>query len=115
MIPEFITSGLLNAITGRAAMAGLTAFFACVLVGPRVIAWLRSHKLGEKTEKGDSKVLDKMMKGKSETPTMGGLFLLASILIAVALFGSFKSRTLPILVASVAALGALGCVDDWLK
>jgi phospho-N-acetylmuramoyl-pentapeptide-transferase len=86
-----------------------------VLLGPRVIAWLKAKKLGEKTEKGDSKVLDKMMQGKRDTPTMGGLFLLASILIAVALFGSTKSRTLPILVVAVTSLGALGCVDDWLK
>ena len=34
--------------TLRAALAGMVAFGACLLLGPRVIAWLRAKKVGER-------------------------------------------------------------------
>src|SRR5215831_10471239 len=112
MLIRWFRSEIFTMITGRAAMAGLAAFFACVALGPRIIAWLRARKVGEKTEKGDSRALDALMRGKSDTPTMGGVFLSTAILIAVAAFGDFRSRTLPILAGAVTLLGLLGAVDD---
>ncbi len=115
MLPRLLSGEALQSHTARAALAGLAAFLACVALGPRVIAWLRARKVGEQTEKGDSRVLDGIMKAKRDTPTMGGVFLCAAVLVALAVFGSFKSRTLPIFAFVAAALGALGAVDDWLK
>ena len=39
--------------TLRAALAGIVAFGACLLLGPRVIAWLRAKKVGERIEKDE--------------------------------------------------------------
>jgi phospho-N-acetylmuramoyl-pentapeptide-transferase len=102
-------------ITLRAALAGIVAFAACLLLGPRVIAWLRAKKVGERIEKDDSKRLDAIMQGKKGTPTMGGVFVVAAILASVGLFGNFANPVMWVLMFTLLSLGALGAVDDFLK
>jgi phospho-N-acetylmuramoyl-pentapeptide-transferase len=104
-----------DSITLRAALAGLVAFGASLLLGPRVIAWLRARKVGERTEKDDSKRLDEIMRIKKGTPTMGGVFVVIAILLSLALFGNFSNPVIWVLAFTVVALGALGAVDDGLK
>jgi len=101
--------------TLRAALAGIVAFAACVLLGPRVIRWLRARKVGERIEKDDSKRLDALMQGKSGTPTMGGVFVVAAILASVSLFADFTNPVMWVLVFTLVSLGALGAFDDYLK
>ncbi|MBI2931054.1 MAG: phospho-N-acetylmuramoyl-pentapeptide-transferase [Planctomycetes bacterium] len=115
MLLRLFSADYLKLITPRAAMAGVGALLLCLLVGPRVIAWLRRRKLGERTEKGDSRRLDDIMRAKKDTPTMGGLFLSAAVLLAMGLFANTSNRVVPILVSAVVALCALGAVDDWMK
>jgi phospho-N-acetylmuramoyl-pentapeptide-transferase len=101
--------------TLRAALAGMVAFGTCLLLGPRVIAWLRAKKVGERVEKDDSKRLDSIMQSKSGTPTMGGIFVVAAILASLSLFADFSNPVVGVLVFTVVSLGALGAVDDYLK
>jgi phospho-N-acetylmuramoyl-pentapeptide-transferase len=101
--------------TLRAALAGIVAFGACLLLGPRVIAWLRAKKVGERIEKDDSKKLDALMQGKSGTPTMGGVFIVMAILASVSLFADFTNPVVWVLVFTLITLGALGACDDYLK
>lgn len=108
-------NAFLRLITFRAALAGITAFLACLLLGPRVIAWLRARKVGERVEKEDSRRLDSLMGHKKGTPTMGGAFVVAAILVSVALFGNFNNPVMGVLVGGTIALSAVGIADDWLK
>jgi phospho-N-acetylmuramoyl-pentapeptide-transferase len=101
--------------TLRAALAGMVAFGACLLLGPRVIRWLRAKKVGERIEKDDSKKLDALMQGKSGTPTMGGVFIVMAILASVSLFADFTNPVVWVLVFTLISLGALGAYDDYLK
>lgn len=101
--------------TLRAALAGIVAFGACLLLGPRVITWLRAKKVGERVEKDDSKRLDAIMQGKSGTPTMGGVFVVAAILASLSLFADFTNPIIWVLVFTLVSLGALGAWDDYLK
>src|SRR6185295_12161234 len=101
--------------TLRAALAGMVAFGACLLLGPRVIKWLRAKKVGERVEKDDSKRLDAIMQGKSGTPTMGGVFVVAAILASLSLFADFSNPVIWVLVFTLITLGALGAYDDYLK
>jgi len=101
--------------TLRAALAGIVAFGACLLLGPRVIRWLRAKKVGERIEKDDSKRLDALMQGKSGTPTMGGVFIVMAILASVSLFADFTNPVIWVLVFTLISLGALGAYDDYLK
>src|SRR6185436_4719877 len=101
--------------TLRAALAGIVAFGACILLGPRVIRWLRARKVGERIEKDDSKKLDALMSGKAGTPTMGGIFIVAAILASVGLFADLTNPVILVLLFTLLSLGALGAVDDYLK
>jgi phospho-N-acetylmuramoyl-pentapeptide-transferase len=101
--------------TLRAALAGIVAFATTILLGPRVIAWLRARKVGERIEKQDSKQLDDMMKGKKGTPTMGGVFVVAAILVSILFFGNLFHPMVWVFCFALVTLGAVGAVDDWLK
>ncbi|MHC4606878.1 MAG: phospho-N-acetylmuramoyl-pentapeptide-transferase [Planctomycetota bacterium] len=115
MVNLFDLDGALKMITFRAALAGILSFVLCLVIGPRVIAWLRRNRVGEVTEKNDSRRLDAIMSGKKHTPTMGGVFMVLAILASTALFGDLTNPALWVLMASVAALGGLGAFDDYLK
>jgi len=115
LLERLFDSEFFRTITSRSALAGLAAFLSCLALGPHVIRWLKSRRVGENVEKGDSRKLDDLMRGKKDTPTMGGVFVCAAVLLALALFGNFHSRTLPIFAFVIASLGLLGAVDDGLK
>ncbi|VAW14957.1 Phospho-N-acetylmuramoyl-pentapeptide-transferase, partial [hydrothermal vent metagenome] len=67
-------------ITFRAGMAGVTTFLLCIFLGPLVIRSLKKLNIREKTKRDDCPDLDQFNKGKEGTPTMGGLFIVGSIL-----------------------------------
>jgi len=115
MLIRFFGGSFQEGITLRAALAGLLSFGACLLLGPRVIGWLRARRVGERVEKGDSHRLDELMREKQGTPTMGGVFVVAALLGSVLLFGNLSNPVLGILCLLTVFLGALGAVDDFLK
>ena len=115
MLERLFDSEFFKTITSRSALAGIAAFLGCLALGPYIIRWLKSRRVGENVEKGDSKRLDALMSGKKNTPTMGGVFVCAAVLFALALFGNFRSKTLPIFAFVIVGLGMIGAVDDWLK
>lgn len=115
MLLRFIDDPFFKLITFRAAMAGVAAFAASVLLGPRIIRFLRDRKIGEKTEKQDSRRLDQIMSSKKDTPTMGGVFVIGAVLLSVVLFGNFSNPAMWVFVFTIAALGVLGGIDDWMK
>src|SRR5436190_23948532 len=115
MLRWLLGKSFADGITLRAALAGIVAFGACLVLGPRVIAWLRARKVGERIEKDDSKRLDALMQGKSGTPTMGGVFIVAAILASVGLFADLSSPVILVLLFTLLSLGALGAYDDYLK
>jgi len=98
----------------RAFAATLGAFSLVLAIGPGSIRWLRRQKVGDQPEfhRAD---LNEMMKGKSGTPTMGGLFLCGAILLSILLFADLQSRLVQLSIAVIAWLAVLGAVDDWAK
>lgn len=115
MLLWLFDDAFIKLITFRAGMAGIVAFGTCLLLGPRAIAWLRARKVGERIEKDESRKLDSLMRGKKGTPTMGGVFVVAAILVSLALFANFTNPVVAILVFVLVALGAVGAADDYLK
>lgn len=108
---------LFGYISFRAAGAALTAFLLAVLLGPRVIAWLRQLGIGERTDGTGSKTLDELHAHKGGTPTMGGLFVVGGLLAACLLWLRFDGGSpfaLPGVVL-IAGFGATGFWDDWVK
>jgi phospho-N-acetylmuramoyl-pentapeptide-transferase len=102
-------------ITFRAAMAALTAFLISIILGPLVIRKLKSLKLGEKIAKNDSLRLDELHQHKKDTPTMGGILILAAIVISTVLWADIANRNIIIALFATLWLGITGFIDDYLK
>lgn len=107
---------LFGYISFRVAMAALTSFVVALVLGARVIRWLRRNKLLE-PEKRDLKPLDEIPAhaSKRDTPTMGGSFLVASLLLSVILWGRLDNLHVLLAIVLVAGLAAVGFVDDFRK
>ncbi|MCC6673130.1 MAG: phospho-N-acetylmuramoyl-pentapeptide-transferase [Planctomycetes bacterium] len=108
---------LVNYVSFRAAAAVLFAFGIAIFLGARFIPWVRRIGLGEDTSKTDSAQLAELHKGKKDTPTMGGLFLVGAMLIAGLLWMRFDGvhRYSLLGLFLVMWFGAVGLLDDWIK
>jgi len=115
MLHHLIDLNLLRYITFRAAMAAVTAFAIGLAAGPRVIAFLKRRKIGEKGEKGDSRALDDLHRSKKDTPTMGGILIVGATLASTLLFARLDAFFVEIGLFAMLALAALGFVDDRAK
>jgi phospho-N-acetylmuramoyl-pentapeptide-transferase len=98
-------------ITVRAAAAAITALLISWVVGPRVITLLKKHQIGEsaKLEAPETHL------AKAGTPTMGGLIVLASIIVPVLLWGQLHNTYVWLIVLATLLLGVVGFIDDYLK
>lgn len=110
-------SGLLQSIAFRSVMAVLTGFLIALWFGRGVIAHFARLGLAENTGKTDSPRLADLHRDKQGTPTMGGVFIVAGMLVASLLWMRFdwinEYSWLALLL--VAWFGTVGFVDDWIK
>jgi len=98
-------------ITFRTAMSAVTALVVALVLGPRMIRWLRSAQIGQSIrEEGPKSHL-----AKAGTPTMGGLLILFAVLTATLLWMDLSNRFVWIALATLVAVGAVGFADDWTK
>lgn len=108
---------LLGYISVRAGGAAVTAFLLAIVLGPMVIRWLQRQGLRERIDSTGSEKLEELHKDKVGTPTMGGLFVIGSILLSGLLwlrFDGVNRFSLPGLVL-VGGFAAVGLWDDWTK
>jgi phospho-N-acetylmuramoyl-pentapeptide-transferase len=103
--------GVIRFITFRAAAAAVTALLIAFWLGPRVIQWLRDKQIGEaaKLEAPRTHL------AKAGTPTMGGLIVLASVVIPTLLWGSLTNVYVVLILFVTVVLGCVGFFDDYLK
>jgi len=107
-VPGF---GVVRFITFRAAAAALTALIIAFWIGPKVIRTLKERQIGEaaKIEAPKTHLT------KAGTPTMGGLIVLASVLIPTLLWGNLGNIYVVLIIFVTVALGAVGFLDDYFK
>lgn len=98
-------------ITFRAGGALFTALCISILSGPFLINKLKDLKI-KQTIRQDGPPSHLV---KAGTPTMGGVLILASLLISTILWARLENRFIWILIVSSAYLGILGFMDDYLK
>ncbi len=103
--------GLIRFITFRAAAAAVTALIISFWIGPKVIRMLKRRQIGEaaKVEAPKTHLT------KAGTPTMGGLIVLASVLVPTLLWGNLSNMYVLLIIFVTASLGAVGFLDDYLK
>ncbi|MBF0521661.1 MAG: phospho-N-acetylmuramoyl-pentapeptide-transferase [Candidatus Omnitrophica bacterium] len=111
----FFGFNILHYITFRAGMAGLTTFLLCLLLGPLFIRKLKEHKVKEVAKRGDCPDLDKFMESKEGTPTMGGVFIISSILLSVLLWADMLNPYVLLSCLTCVWLAVLGFIDDYSK
>jgi len=98
----------------RCVAAVLTSFAIAFLFGPRVIRWLVKMKIGDRAEFNHG-ALNELMRDRQNTPTMGGLLIIAAILSSTLLWAKLTNPFVQKAVFVVVWFGALGAADDWLK
>jgi phospho-N-acetylmuramoyl-pentapeptide-transferase len=104
-------AGVFQYISFRAALAIITSLLISLVFGKRIIALLQRKQVGET-------VRDLGLEGqiqKQGTPTMGGLIILASILIPTLLFAKLHNSYIILMLLSTIWLGAIGFLDDYIK
>ncbi len=102
-------------ITFRAGMAAVTAFLLCIILGPLFIAWFKDHRIREIAKRKDAPGLDKFQEKKEGTPTMGGVFIVGSIIISVLLWGNLSNAFVLMTGFICLCLAILGGIDDYVK
>lgn len=107
---------LFQYITFRAAVAGLLAFVLSLGFGPRVIRRLISLKVGQPIRTAaEVHKLAELHGGKIGTPTMGGVLILATVLIATLVCSRPLNPFVAVCATTMAACGLLGFCDDYKK
>ena len=98
-------------ISFRASLAVITSLLISLFIGKRIITFLRVKQVGET-------VRDLGLEGqiqKQGTPTMGGLIILASIIIPVLLFTKLHNIYIILMLVVTIWLGFIGFLDDYIK
>ena len=88
----------------------LISFAVRPALGPGVIPLLRRLKFGQ-TERDDG---PKSHLKKTRTPTMGGLMILAAIVVTSLIYVKDYPRIIPVLFVTV-GFGIIGFLDDYIK
>ena len=102
-------------ITVRALLGAGTAFFISILIGPWLIRKLREFKIGQVVRKDEAPPLFIFHGKKAGTPTMGGLLIIASVLLSTLLWAIPTNGYVLLTLATMLFMGGIGFWDDYLK
>jgi phospho-N-acetylmuramoyl-pentapeptide-transferase len=104
-------TGVFRYISFRAGMAALVSLVITITFGHHIINWIRNRQIGET-------VRDLGLEGQTQkkgTPTMGGLMMIAAILIPTLLFANLNNIYIQLLLITTVWLGLIGFLDDYIK
>ena len=104
-------AGVFQYISFRASMAAIASLIITVVFGKPIIKYLRKKQIGET-------VRDLGLEGQKQkegTPTMGGIIILAAILIPTLLFAKIDNIYVIVMIITTIWLGLLGFLDDYIK
>ena len=107
----FSAFNVFSYLTFRAIISTLTALFISLYFGPKLIRYLQKMQIGQ-TVRDDG---PESHLSKSGTPTMGGILILASIVVSVLLWADLTNSYVWIVLFVVVSFGLIGFVDDYRK
>lgn len=99
----------------RMMLAAVCSLVLSITIGPFFIRKLYELKIGQPIRKEECPVLGELHRKKQDTPTMGGILILTSMLISLLLWMDLKSLFTLILFVTTVVMGFLGGRDDYLK
>jgi phospho-N-acetylmuramoyl-pentapeptide-transferase len=98
-------------LTFRSAGAVITALVVSFLLGPGIIRRLRALKVGQQVrDDGPQTHLT-----KQGTPTMGGIMIIAAIVLSVLLWSDLTNKYVWVVLFATLTFGGIGLWDDYLK
>ncbi len=104
-------AGLFQYISFRAGAAALVSLLITITFGKNLINFLRKKQVGEE-------IRNLGLEGQAQkkgTPTMGGIIIIAAILIPTLLFAKIHNVYVVLLIATTVWLGLIGFIDDYIK
>ena len=104
-------AGLFQYISFRAGSAAFLSLLITIIFGKTLIAMLRRKQVGEQ-------IRDLGLEGqmqKKGTPTMGGIIIIAAIVIPTVLFARIDNVYVILLLVVTIGLGFIGFLDDYIK
>ncbi len=104
-------AGVFSYISFRSAAAVITSLIISMMIGKSIIDFLQKKQVGEV-------VRDLGLEGqyrKQGTPSMGGIIILASILIPTLLFARLDNIYVILMLVTTVWLGLMGFLDDYIK
>lgn len=102
-------------ITIRALAGAGTAFLLTLVMAPWVIRQLRHLHMSQPERKEEAPPLYELHGHKQDTPTMGGLLIILSIVVACVLWIQLTSLLAWLTVATLCYMGMVGFWDDYKK
>jgi phospho-N-acetylmuramoyl-pentapeptide-transferase len=112
----FAAFNVFKYITFRSAMAAMTTFFICVVFGSGIIRKLAAYRVCENVrQKEEVRGLYDLQHHKQGTPTMGGLMMVGSVILATLLWADIKNKYIVICMVSMLWLALVGFADDFIK
>ncbi len=110
---DFPGAGVFQYISFRAACSTITSLLMMLLFGKPFIRWI-----GNRLDMHDTVRTELGLEGaaqKAKTPTMGGLLILAAIIVPTLLFAKLDNIYVQIMLGTTVWLGMVGFLDDYLK
>src|SRR6478736_2327396 len=104
-------AGLFQYISFRAGVAAIFSLLITITYGSKLISFLRRKQVGED-------IRDLGLEGqlqKKGTPTMGGLIIIAAILVPTLLMAKLDNIYVILLIGTTVWLGTIGFLDDYIK
>ncbi len=108
---------ILQYVSVRAALAAGMAFVVALVLGPPLIRRLKAAGVGENAALSDSDEVSEANRAsdKDGTPTMGGVFWSAAVLLATLLFANPNELLVVNGAVLLVGMGVIGFIDDYIK
>ena len=109
---DVLGARLFTYISFRAIMAGVIGLLISVWFGKWFIRFMKRHHISE-TQRDEK--TDPFNVAKKGVPTMGGLIVIAAILVPCLLLGKLTNVYMLLMLVTTLLMGALGFADDYIK
>ena len=103
---------LMTYISFRAIVSGIIALCMSIWFGDWFIRYMKRHNISE-TQRDAA--IDPFNVSKKGVPTMGGLIVIAAILVPCLLLGKLTNVYMILMLVTTLLMGALGFADDYIK
>ena len=102
-------------ITVRTVAGAGTAFLICIVLGPYVIRLLQRLNVGQYVRTEEAPPLYALHESKQGTPTMGGILIIAAVVISCLLWAKPTNFFVQVAVTTMCWMGGVGFLDDYAK